>query len=78
MDETYEEEIEEDPEEEMEEDSEQTLIEIVQVARKSYKVKKTASQSKDENVETAEEKEPSPKKYGRGKDITKVAAVMKA
>jgi len=86
MDETYAEEVEEDPEEEMEEDSEQTLIEIVQAARKSYKDKKAASpskeesayQNKDENVETAEEKEPCPKKYGRGKDITKDAAVMKA
>jgi len=86
MDETYEEEIKEDPEEEMEEDSEQTLIEIVQATRKSYKDKKvaspskeeSASQNKDENVETAEENEPSPNKYGRGKDITKVDVVMKA
>jgi len=73
MDETYEDEIDE-----MEEDSEQTLNEIVQDARKSYKAKKAASQNKDENVETAEEKEPSPKKYGKGRDISKVASVMKA
>ena len=71
MDETY-------KEEEIEEDSEQTLNEIVQAARKSYKAKKAASQNKDENVETAEENEPSPNKYGRGKDITKVDVVMKA
>jgi len=32
----------------MEEDSEQTLIEIVQAARKSYKGKKVASPSKEE------------------------------
>ena len=65
MEETFEEEVEEDPEEEMEDDSEQTLIEIVQAARKSYKGKKDASPSKeksssqhdDENVANKEKEE---------------------
>ena len=39
---------------------------------------KSTSQNEDENVETDVKKESSPRKHGKGKDITKVVVVLKA
>jgi len=40
--------------------------------------RKSTSQNDDENVEIVVKKESSPRKHGKGKDITKVAVVLKA
>jgi hypothetical protein len=85
---------EKEVEEKVEEDSEQTLIEIVKDARKTYKKgnkvaslseEKPSSQHDGENAAEVDEEdieddeeETSSKKHGKGKDIAKVAAVIRA